>query len=138
MIKGKVLIVDDDKWVRETLAEFFDVLGYQPFVAINGAEGLAYLETEQMNLVIADIKMPIMDGIEMTRRIKEKHPSLDVILISGYQPDTSWDDLMKSGASDYITKPFSIDMIERKVRNLIERRAGQKTNGKVRGLLGHA
>lgn len=128
MIREKVLIVDDDKWVRETLAEFIDLLGYQPIVATDGAEGLACLETEQVSLVIADIKMPAMDGIEMMKRIKEKYPDLHVILVSGYQPDTSWDDLMKSGASDYITKPFNIDMIERKVRNLIERRAGQETN----------
>lgn len=132
MIREKVLIVDDDKWVRETIAEFIDLLGYQPIVAADGAKGLACLETEQVSLVIADIKMPAMDGIEMMKRIKEKYPDLHVILISGYQPDTSCEDLMNSGASDYITKPFNIDMIERKVRNLIERRAGQETNGEAR------
>jgi DNA-binding NtrC family response regulator len=128
MTKEKVLIVDDDRLVRETLAELLVLLGYQPLVATNASEGLACLGREQVGLAIVDIKMPVMDGIEMMKRVKQRSPDLDVILMSGYQPDSSWDALMEAGASDYIMKPFNINIIEKKLQNLMERRTGQKTD----------
>jgi YesN/AraC family two-component response regulator len=108
-----------------------DLLGYQPLVAPNGSEGLACLEKEQVDLVIADIKMPVMDGIEMMKRVREKYPELHVILTSGYQPDSSLDHLIDSGVSGYITKPFNLNMVEKKVRSLMDRRVRQKRDRNV-------
>jgi len=122
MAKERILIVDDDEGVREMLADFFEVLGYQSLVACNGREALRQLEKQEVSLVISDIKMPVMDGIEMLKKIKKKHPDLDVILITGYEPDYSWSSVMEAGASDYVSKPFNIDTIERKVRSLMDKR----------------
>lgn len=122
MEKESILVVDDDDGVREMLADFFEVLGYQAIVASNGREALNLLEEHPVSLVISDIKMPVMDGIEMLRRIKTKHSDLDVILITGYEPDYSRNSVREAGASDYISKPFNIDVIEKKVRAIMDRK----------------
>lgn len=126
MGKEKILIVDDDEGVREMLADFFDVLGYQSIVASNGQEGLGMLDQHDVSLVISDIKMPVMDGIEMLKRIKKKRADLDVIMITGYGPEYSWKSVKEAGAADYVSKPFNIDVIEKKVRSLMDKRATQR------------
>ena len=128
MANENILIVDDDDGVREMLAEFFDVLGFQAVVACNGEEALALLEKHEVSIVISDIKMPVMDGIEMLKRIKKERADLDVILITGYEPDYSRNLVKEAGASDYVCKPFNIDVIERKVRSLMEKRNERGTN----------
>jgi len=128
MEKEKILIVDDDDGVREMLADFFEVLGFRSIVACNGREALDILDKHQVSLVISDIKMPVMDGIEMLRRIKKRHTDLDVILITGYEPDYSRNSVKEAGASDYIAKPFNIDLIERKVRLIMDRRNEGRAN----------
>jgi DNA-binding response OmpR family regulator len=129
MGEEKILIVDDDEGVREMLADFFGVLGYTAIVAGDGREALGLLEKHKVSLVISDIKMPVMNGIEMMKKIKEKHPDLDVILITGYEPDYSWHSVRKAGASDYVCKPFTIDVIEKKVRVLLDRRNERRIDG---------
>lgn len=121
MGKEKILIVDDDESVREMLADFFRLLGYQSIVAANGREALDLLEKQEVSLVISDIKMPVMDGIEMLKQIKARYPHLGVILVTGYKPDYSWNEVMRAGASDYVTKPFDINMLEKKVRAYFEK-----------------
>ncbi|MBW2056204.1 MAG: response regulator [Deltaproteobacteria bacterium] len=126
MGREKILIVDDDDGVREMLAEFFGVLGYPSIVACNGREALGLLETQEVALVISDIKMPVMDGIEMLKRIKEAHADLDVILITGYESDYSRRSVREAGASDYLCKPFNIDVIEKKVKSLMDKRSARR------------
>jgi two-component system response regulator (stage 0 sporulation protein F) len=123
----KILIVDDDDGVRDMLADFFEVLGYWPIVARNGIEALEMLKQHVVELVISDIKMPVMNGIEMLKRIREAHGDLDVILITGYEPDYSRASVKEAGASDYLTKPFDIAVIERKVKNLLNKRRERVT-----------
>jgi DNA-binding NtrC family response regulator len=66
----------------------------------------------------------------MLKRIKKKRDDLDVILITGYGPNYSWDSVKKAGASDYVSKPFSIDVIEKKVRSLIDKKAGGRVDAR--------
>ena len=122
MASEKILIVDDEEGVRGMLADFFDTLGYQSISAQNGREALDLIEKHHVSLVISDIKMPIMDGIELLKRIKKTHADLDVVLITGYGPDYSRKVVKEAGASDFITKPFNIDVIEKKVRLLMAKR----------------
>ena len=119
--KAKILIVDDDEGVREMLADLLGAFGYQTIVACNGREALSLLKKHEVSLVISDIKMPVMDGIEMVKQIKARYPHLGVILVTGYKPDYSWNEVMRAGASDYVTKPFDINMIEKKVRAYFEK-----------------
>jgi len=128
MNEEKILIVDDDDGVRGMLADFFNLLGYQAVVASNGSEALELLRKTQVSLVISDIKMPVMDGIELLKKIKKDHADLDVILITGYEPDYSRRSVKEAGASDYLSKPFNIDAIERKVRSLIDKRSERRVN----------
>ncbi len=119
--KEKILVVDDDEGVRNMLADLIGVFGYQPIVASNGRDALSLLEKHEVALIISDIKMPVMDGIEMLKQAKARYPNLGVILITGYRPEYSWNEVMKAGASGYITKPFDIDTIEKKVRAYFEK-----------------
>ena len=128
MIEGKILIVDDEEGIRDMLADLMDVLGYPSIVACNGREGLDCLEKEQVALVISDIKMPVMNGIQMMKKIKERFSDLQVLLITGYEADYSREEVKEAGAADYICKPFNIDVIERKVKTLLERRNGRGTH----------
>ena len=128
MTKGKILIVDDEEGIRDMLADLMEVLGYPSVVACNGREGLDCLEKERVSLVISDIKMPVMNGIEMMKKIKEKFSDLQVLLITGYEADYSREDGKEAGAADYICKPFNIDVIEKKVRTLLEKQNGRGTH----------
>jgi CheY-like chemotaxis protein len=125
MAGEKILIVDDDEGIREMLADLMEVLGYRSVVAGNGKEGLARLEKEKVSLVISDIKMPVMDGIEMMKKIKENFSDLEVLLITGYEADYSREEVKEAGAADYIYKPFNIDVIEKKIKSLLEKRDGR-------------
>lgn len=124
----KVLIVDDDMRVREMLHEMLPSLGYECRVAANGKEALTILEDEYFPIVVSDIRMPGIDGIELLRKIKEKYSNTDVISITGHSNEYSFTDVIRAGASDFILKPFSKDELEAKIRRIIRER---KLNAEV-------
>jgi DNA-binding NtrC family response regulator len=122
MSKEKILIVDDDDGVREILADFLDVLGYQSVGACDGRDALNLLKKHQISLVISDIKMPGMDGHEMVEKIKRERADIDVILITGLEPHSSHSSLKEAFTWAYLSKPFNIDTIEKKVRSVMDKR----------------
>jgi len=124
MSKGKILVIDDEDIVRLSCSRSLVPEGYELKMAKNGNEGLKMLEEEAFDLVLADLKMPHMDGIEVLGAIKEKWPKTDVVIITGYQTVETAVKAIKLGAFDYIEKPFTPDSLIAAVANVFRIRNG--------------
>jgi response regulator RpfG family c-di-GMP phosphodiesterase len=109
---NRVLIVDDDLGIRETISQIIEELGYHPDTAADGLEALAMLDTGSYLCVFTDIMMPKMTGIELIKKIKARDVSLPIIVITGYASLEIAIDAMKCGASDFISKPFKVSQIQ--------------------------
>ncbi len=112
---ANLLIVDDEADVREFAANFFRKRKIEVTVAASGEETLEILEKNKPNLVLLDIKMEGIDGIETLRRIKEKDKKIKVIMVTGRKPEDeeAFEKCRKFGALDYIHKPLELDELER-------------------------
>jgi len=128
----RILIVDDEISVRMILIKALTKAGFYCRESETGEAAMTRIEAEPFELVISDISMPGMDGIELLKKAKSIHPEMDFIIMTGYASDYSYVDIMDAGASDYMTKPFSmnsalarISRIAREKKNIISLR---KTN----------
>jgi two-component system response regulator HydG len=119
----KVLLVDDHKPFRDSLAKVMAGEGFDVFPASNGEEALNLLRREFIHLILTDLKMPKMDGVELLKVAKTIHPEVEVILITGYGTVDTAVTAMKDGAFDYIQKPFKPRAILKLVRRAIEKQA---------------
>jgi len=109
MSKGKILVIDDEDIVRTSCKRTLVPEGYDVRLVKNGFDGFKLLEEEEIDLVLTDLKMPEIDGIEILGRIKEKWPRVEVIIITGYQTVDTAVKSIKLGAFDYLEKPFTPD-----------------------------
>ena len=105
-----LLIIDDDNYVRETLSELFSS-SHECHTADRAEQAIAYLELETYDVVVTDISMPGMGGLEVLKLITEKHPATPVIVISG-SVEADRDELIKLGAFGFLPKPFVLEDIE--------------------------
>ena len=108
---NKILIVDDEKKMRHILQIMLEQKGYRTDQASNGAEALELLKTFHYAMVITDLKMPVMDGVELIREIKKIDPDYPVVVLTAYGSIDSAVGAMREGAIDYITKPFEEERI---------------------------
>jgi two-component system response regulator AtoC len=122
MKQVKILVVDDEAIVREALSDWLKDIGYQVFTAENGHKALEVIEKEKPGIMIADLVMPGMDGIELMRRAKAHQPNIEVIIITAYASVPTAITAMKEGAYDYIEKPFCPERAELLVKKLAEHR----------------
>lgn len=117
----KVLLVEDDKnlcfILRSSLEQMIG--GYQVTVATNGREGLEALEREVFDVVVSDVEMPVMDGKEMTHAIRERHPNLAIILITGLTTARDVINGYQSGADFYIKKPFLPEELDAHIQAIL-------------------
>ena len=111
-MKQKILLVDDEKDIREVLALPLADLGYHVFEAENGEEALRLFKEVQPPIVMTDIKMPGIDGIELLQKIKHENPETEVIMISGHGDMDLAIRSLKYEATDFITKPINVDALE--------------------------
>ncbi len=137
MEKPKILIIDDEDIVRVGCQRTLEPDGYIVRTASNGIDGLKLLENEAFDLVLTDLKMPDMDGVEVLRRIKEGWHDTEVIMITGYGTVDTAVNAMKLGAFDYIEKPFSPDNLILIVSRALERKRIILENLKLRSELAH-
>lgn len=119
------LIVDDEMDFLETLVKRLTKRGLKVSGAESGLRALEMLEAEAYDVIVLDVKMPGLDGIETLREIKKKSPLTEVILLTGHASMESGIEGMKSGAFDYIMKPVNIDDLLEKMRQAFERKAVQ-------------
>ena len=122
MNKVKILVVDDEAIIRESLRDWLADAGYEVFTAENGSKALELIEKEKLGIVIADLVMPGMDGIELMKKAKEIQPSIEVIIITAYASIPTAIAAMKEGAYDYIEKPFCPERAELLIQKLAEHR----------------
>jgi signal transduction histidine kinase len=111
-MKQKILLVDDEKDIREVLVLPLADLGYHIFEAENGAEALRLFKEIQPPIVLTDIKMPGIDGIELLQKIKHENPETEVIMITGHGDMDLAIKSLKYEATDFITKPINVDALE--------------------------
>ena len=116
-----VLVVDDEIRSCELCVELLAGLGLETQVAESGARALALLEDGQIDIVLADVRMPGLSGIDLLKTIKERHPEVDVLVMTGYGTIPEAVEAVKLGAYDYITKPFKVDTLKRSFQRLVEK-----------------
>ena len=130
--KLSILIVDDEQVVRDSLVHWFTEEGYQVAAASTAAEALARLAARETDLVIADIRMPGIDGMELLEKIKAEQLDTSVIMMTGYASVETAVRALKHGAFDYITKPFDPDDLSVAVRNALEQHRLRRENRLLR------
>ncbi|NLI83638.1 MAG: diguanylate cyclase [Deltaproteobacteria bacterium] len=118
----RILVVDDEKQVCEILEEFLSQMGHEVGTAKDGVEALERLKNGSFEIVITDIDMPRMDGIELIRYLAEHKSSVDAIAITGHTMRYRYIDVVNAGATDFITKPFSLDELGAKLNRLLRER----------------
>ncbi|RTZ59503.1 MAG: sigma-54-dependent Fis family transcriptional regulator [Gammaproteobacteria bacterium] len=112
MSKNRILVVDDEPAMQRILQLALEDLGHEVVCAGNGVEALVLLESESMDMMITDLRMPEMDGITLLKKLEEKDAGLPTIVITAHGTVETAVEAMKFGACDYILRPFDVDMIE--------------------------
>ena len=112
---GRILIVDDEQSVREVLSEYFTEQGYSVENAGGGEEALALVQRSTPDLVLLDVRMPGIDGVETLRRIREIAPDVSVIMVTANEDVGLARETLKLGALDYVAKPFDFVYLERAI-----------------------
>ena len=119
-IKSRLLVVDDEKDIRDYLTEFFTEKGFEAHSASSGAEALRMLKVLRPHLILLDVKMPEMSGIETLRKIRDLDREVGVIMITGLHDQKVGRDSLKYGASDFITKPIDLHYLETSIMDKIQ------------------
>ena len=114
-----ILVVDDEQNVRQLICKVLEKEGFTVLTACNGSEGLEVFHKNSIDLIISDIKMPEMSGIEFLHKVKEEEPGIGFILITAFATTETAIDAIRSGAQDYITKPFDLKEIVTTVRKIL-------------------
>jgi DNA-binding NtrC family response regulator len=122
MAKYSVLLVDDEKEFVTTLAERLQMRGLEPQVAFSGEQALEILENSIPDIIVLDLKMPGIDGLEVLRRVKKCHPQIQVIILTGHGSERDEAAARRWGAFDHLQKPVDINDLVR----IMERAFRQK------------
>jgi two-component system NtrC family response regulator len=131
----RVLIVDDEEDIRDILSDRLQAYGYEIVTAADGLEALEKVEKTSPDLVLLDIQLPKLGGMEVLSRIKREHPQITVIMITAHGKIQLAVDAIKQGAYDFVEKPFNPDLIRIKVDNAIERHTLLRQNEYLRSEL---
>lgn len=112
---GKILVVDDEPEVRQLMEHFLTERGYEVCIAENGRLALAALDTFTADVVLLDMHMPEMDGLETLKRLAVRSPSLPVIMVTVNEDVETTTHLLQMGAADYVPKPFNLEYLEQAI-----------------------
>ncbi len=143
---SNILIVDDEQSYRQLLSLVFEGDGHTLRTAMNGREALGMLQDEPADVVISDVKMPDMDGIDMLQAVRETQPDLGVILMTAFASVETAREAFKLGADDFIQKPFDVEELKLIVKKTLEKQAlidenrafkrAQRERGSVKNIVG--
>ena len=141
-----ILIVDDEQSYRQLLSLVFEAEGNKIRTAMNGRQALEMLQAEPADVIISDVKMPDMDGIEMLRAVRETQPDLGVILMTAFASVDTAREAFKLGADDFIQKPFDVEELKLIVKKTLEKQAlidenrafkrAQRERGSIKNIVG--
>ena len=115
----RILLVDDDPDVLDILGDFIAVFGFEYETAEDGLEAVEKMKHGIFNIVLTDMMMPNMDGMELLRHIHNNYPETKVMVVTGYDRTFTYTDVINAGASDFISKPFNPDELEAKINRII-------------------
>src|SRR5688572_8116880 len=145
---SNLLIVDDEQSYRQLLSLIFEGEGHSIRAASNGAEAVELLNSEPADLVISDVRMPDMDGIEMLRTVRASLPDMGVVFMTAHASVEAAREAFKLGADDFVTKPFDVDELKLIVKKTLEKQAlidenrafrrAQRERGSVKNIVGHS
>ncbi len=121
MVKMRIMLVDDEERFLQTTQKLLAKNGIEALTASSGRECLEKLDQELVHVVILDVKMPGMDGVETLKKIKQRHPRIEVIMLTGHATAESAVEGLKSGATDYLQKPTSIEDLIAKAEEAFSR-----------------
>lgn len=125
---SKILVIDDEQSMRDFLSIMLKKEGHDVVAAENGSDALKAVQTEIFDLVISDVRMPGLDGIDVLKTVKEVSPETVVIMVTAYATAETAVEAMKLGAYDYITKPFKVDEIKLIIQKALEKGHLRKEN----------
>src|SRR3990172_4318449 len=131
----KILVIDDEPLMRITIQDALVGEGYEVVAAETGGKGSDLLRQNHTDIVITDLRLPDMDGIQILREVKSSHPSTQVILITAYGSIDSAVTAMKEGATDYLTKPFAMDELLLIIKRLLRMRQLEEENLELRKMI---
>jgi two-component system NtrC family response regulator len=115
----KILIVDDNPNMSSLLSEMLEVFDYESIRADDGLEAIKIVDEGDISMVITDMRMPKMSGLDLLQKIKEKNPEIPVVVISGYALDDEGSNLLSSMADGFLNKPFKMSDIEQLLRQVV-------------------
>lgn len=127
-VKSRLLIVDDEKSICDILSQYLHKKGYEIAVAASGEKAIEILEKDGADLVLTDIKMPRMSGVDLLKWVKEFDRTLPVIMTTGYPTLDTAVEALKLGAFDYLTKPFHLEEISEKIRRALANKRLEEEN----------
>ena len=117
---NKLLIVDDEIEICEFLKSFFEDRDFKVAIASNGTQALEQVALFHPKVVLLDIQMPGMDGLQVLKKIKEMYPKVKVIMVTAVEAQEKIEEAMRFGADNYITKPLSLEYLEKDVQDKID------------------
>lgn len=120
----KILVIDDEAIVRTACERTLVPEGYDVRLAANGRDGIAFMEKEQFSLVLLDLKMPDMDGIEVLHKINTTWPDTKVVMVTGYSTVDTAVQALRLGAYNFIEKPFTPDILLGAVKEVFDKLQG--------------
>lgn len=121
IVEATILIVDDEEGIRLSMQEFVTVSGFKTYTAVSAEEALVVLEECHVDVVITDIILPGMDGLELTDVIKKDY-NIDVIVLTGYSGDYSYEEAISKGASDLVFKPIRFEELLLRLKRVLKER----------------
>jgi DNA-binding NtrC family response regulator len=124
---ARILLIDDEQGFVETMSKRLDMRGYDVKTALSGQAGLDVLSKFTIDVVVLDVKMPGMDGIETLKMIKAAHPLVEVVMLTGHATVETAIEGMKNGAFDYMMKPCEMDALLAKVGEAYGKKEDQET-----------
>ncbi|HEX5632451.1 MAG TPA: response regulator, partial [Gemmatimonadales bacterium] len=131
-MKPRILVIDDEGAIRDSLRMILEYEDYQFVGAASGQEGLALVQRERPDLVLLDIKMPGMDGMEVLRKLHALDETLPIVMISGHGTTATAVDAIRSGATDFLDKPLSSERVIVTLQNALRQSALRSENRELK------
>ena len=130
-----VLVIDDDTHIRTAIGKFLIARGHTVIEAANGERGMEVVESQAVDIVITDVKMPGLDGFEVLRRMRSVAPEIEVIVITGVNESEHAFRALREGAFDFFTKPFKVEALQAAIRRTVRYQALRKEKDRVQARL---
>lgn len=132
---GRVMVVDDEENIREVLSSYLDTLGYEVVTASDGQDALERFEAGTFDLIVSDLLMPTIDGLELLKQIREKDRNVIFLMITGYPSIETAVEAIKKGAYDYITKPFHMEDVKLRIERSFEKKNLRERISTIQGFV---